>query len=63
MIGATPRLLVRRENRYSCKKFKLKVPPALDWLITMPFVVFTGILFRATALQNALQVFEYAKVD
>jgi hypothetical protein len=29
----------------------------------MPFVVFTGILFRATALQNALQVFEYAKVD
>ena len=44
-------------NQYSRKKFKLKVPPALGWLMTMAFVVFAGILFRATDLHNAFQVF------
>jgi alginate O-acetyltransferase complex protein AlgI len=44
-------------NQYSRKKFKLKVPPALGWLMTMAFVVSAGILFRATDLHNAFQVF------
>jgi alginate O-acetyltransferase complex protein AlgI len=45
-------------NQYSRKKFKLKVPPALGWLMTMGFVIFTCVLFRATNLHNAFQVFE-----
>jgi alginate O-acetyltransferase complex protein AlgI len=45
-------------NQYSRKKFKLKVPAALAWLLTMAFVIFTFILFRATSLQNAVQVFQ-----
>jgi D-alanyl-lipoteichoic acid acyltransferase DltB (MBOAT superfamily) len=44
-------------NQYSRKKFKLKVPPALGWLMTMAFVIFSFVLFRATDLHNAFQVF------
>lgn len=43
-------------NQYSRKKFKLKVPPALGWLMTTAFIIFTFTLFRATDLHNAFQV-------
>jgi alginate O-acetyltransferase complex protein AlgI len=45
-------------NQYSRKKFKLRVPAPLAWLLTMAFVIFTFILFRATSLHNAFQVFQ-----
>jgi alginate O-acetyltransferase complex protein AlgI len=40
-------------NQYSRKKFKLRVGPALGWLMTSAFVIFAGVLFRATSLANA----------
>ncbi|MBB6142257.1 D-alanyl-lipoteichoic acid acyltransferase DltB (MBOAT superfamily) [Silvibacterium bohemicum] len=43
-------------NQYSRKKLKLRVPPALGWVITMTFILFAGVLFRASSLTNAAQV-------
>jgi alginate O-acetyltransferase complex protein AlgI len=40
-------------NQYSRKKLKLRIRPAIGWLVTSAFVIFAGILFRAASLTDA----------
>ena len=40
-------------NQYSRKKWKLNVPSAIGWTLTSAFVIFAGILFRASTLHDA----------